>query len=515
MFKNIQKNLLLNHPLLWNSKIIIFGTLALFFHVVFFLLGYSKGEIDFTDPNDYYDYGTDNITTIFVSVLITVLMFIIWLVYYSRNNAFKSFYPKKTLSLYKEWLLILLFCTLNATYTVSFFYAKDLRARNYYSEQEVSKRLEIISLSSLFVEGSFEESNFIIKEVDGQTIRVERDSFQYNNRNYSLKSLLNKQTRSFTYFTALQDSLIESRAKGWLIENKKDSVQWLFKEFFKLSKEHNLVSNITPEKWTELIYDYPEFTKYITVGRTHAENDPIYNYYDGVNNDYDYAVEAVDPDNATIDTLSKTIKIVNGQEYVYSKYYVPYNALAKSYGKISNAYENPEVDFDFILSFLYLSIGLSLCVFSFKVTSGRNWLIAFVSLGVFGIIAGIFSVIIGGSATFPIIYLLLFLALLLHFIVILKTRQSKGISGITLNQMLWIMPALLPTLYFLAYEIIKETSGYNAYVYIAGSHRKEFPQVEWMDHHFHDAISLNILFVFVFLLLLSVQIKKWKGIAEA
>ncbi|MBA9074114.1 hypothetical protein GGR22_002281 [Flavobacterium gossypii] len=516
MFKNIQQKLLLNHPLLWNSKVIVFATLALFFHIIFFLLGFSKGEIDFTDSNDYYSYGTDSFTTISVSVLITILMFIIWLVYYSRNNAFKSFYPKNKLSLFKEWLLILLFCTLNATYAVSFFYAKDLRARNYYSEEEISKRLETITLSSLFVEGAFEESNFTIEEINGKSVRIERDSFKYVNRNYSLKSLLNKQMRSFNYFTGLKDSLIELKAKRWLVENKKDSVQWLFGEFFKLSKEHNLTSNITPEKWTELIYDYPEFTKYITVGRAHTENDPIYNYYDGVDNNYDYAVETVDsPENAAIDTLSKTIKIVNGQEFVYSKYYVPYNALAKSYGKISNAYENPDVDFDFILSFIYLSIGLSLAVFSFKVTSGKNWLIAFVSLGVVGIITGIFSVIIGGSVTFPIICMLVFLSLLLHFVIILKIKESKGISGITLNQILWIMPGFIPLLYFLVFEIIKETSGYNDYVYIYNSKAKQFPQVEWMEQHFHDAITLNILFVFIFLLIISIQIKKWKGIAEA
>lgn len=515
MFKNIQKRFLLTHPLLWNSKVIPFAALTIFFHLIFFFLGYSKGEIDFTDSNEFYDYGVDSMIIVSVSVLITILLFIIWMVYYSRNNAFKSFYPKKKFSLYKEWLLILLFCALNATYAVSFFYAKEFRARNYYSEEEVNKRLEIISLSSLFVEGSFEESNFIIKEENGESIRVERDSFQYANRTYSLKSLLNKQIRSFTYYTSLQDSLIELKAKRWLVGNKKDSVQWVFREFFKLSKEHKLASNITPEKWTELIYDYPEFTKYITVGRTHMENDPIYNYYEGVNSNYDYTVDDVVSENATIDTLSKTIKIVDGQQYVYSKYYVPYNALAKSYGKISNAYENPEVNFDFILSFIYLSIGLSLCVFSFKVTSGKNWLIAFVSLGVIGIITGIFSVIMGGSVTFPIIYMLIFLALLLHFIIILKTKAGKGVSGITLNQILWIMPVFIPALYFLVFEIIKETSGYNAYVYIDGSHKKEFPQVEWMDDHFHSALTLNILFIFIFLFILSVYIKRWKGIAEA
>ncbi|TPD72135.1 GyrI-like domain-containing protein [Flavobacterium microcysteis] len=516
MFVNIQKKLLLTHPLLWNSKIALFSILTLIFHLIFFLLGYSKGSIDFTDSNDFYDYGFDDTIIVFVSVLISIFMFIIWLVYYSRNNAFKSFYPKGKFSLYKEWLLILLFCILNSTFSASFFYAQDLKARNYFSEKELSKRLEIISLSSLFVEGPYRESNFITEQRNGEFVQVERDSFQYGSRNYSLKSLVNKQLKGFTYFNDKKDSLLELKGKRWLIENKKDSIQLLFKEFFKISKEHKLSSNITPEKWFELIYDYPEFTKYIDVGKTSKETSQNYNYYEGVNTDYIDA-DIVTDEAAALDTLSKTIKVVDGQKYVYSKYYVPFNALTKSYGKISRAYENPVVNLEFIMSLFYFSIGLSLCVFSFKITSGRNWLIAFVTLGLFGIISGIISVIISHSMTFPIIYILLFLGLLFYFAIILKAKESKGITGITINQTLWLMPAIIPISYAVLIDILKRTSGYyDSYTYGAnGMERKQFPQIEWLDEHYMHMFGLNIVFVFLFLLLFSMYIKKWKGIAEA
>jgi hypothetical protein len=442
-------------------------------------------------------------------------MFIIWLVYYSRNNAFKSFYPKGKFSLYKEWLLIFLFCTLNFTYAASFFYAQDLKARNYFSEKEVSRRLEIISLSSLFVNGPYRESNFITEYKDGKYIQVERDSFKYGSRIYSLKSLINKKIQGFTYFNDEKDSLMELKGKRWLIENKKDSIQLLFREFFKISKEHNLSSNITPEKWFEQIYDYPEFTKYIDIGRTSKEQSQNYNYYEGVN--IDYIDVEFNPDETVLDTLSKTIKVVGGQEYIYAKYYVPFNALTKSYGKISKAYENPVVNLEFIMSLFYLSIGLSICVFSFKITSGRNWLIAFVTLGLFGIISGIISVIIRYSMTFPIIYILLFLGLLFYFVIILKAKESKGITGITINQTLWLMPAIIPTAYAVLIDILKRTSGYyESYSYGAdGMKREQFPRIEWLEEHYVYMFILNIVFIFLFILLFSIYIKKWKGIAEA
>lgn len=512
MLNNIQKKLLLAHPLLWNTKIVLFSALALVFHLIFFLLGYSKGEIDFTDSNDFYDYGFDDTIIVFVSVLISILLFIVWLVYYSRNNAFKSFYPKGKFSLYKEWLLILLFCILNSTFSASFFYAQDLKARNYFSEEELSKRLEIISLSSLFVEGPYRESNFITEYRDGKYVQIERDSFKYDSRNYSLKSLINKKVQGFTYFNDKKDSLLELKAKRWLIENKKDSVQSLFREFFKISKEHKLSSNITPEKWFDLIYDYPEFTKYINVGKTSKESNQNYYYYEGVNVDYTDA--AIEPADAVLDTLSKTIKVVGGQEYVYSKYYVPFNALTKSYGKISRAYENPVVNLEFILSLFYLSIGISLSVFSFKITSGRNWLIAFVSLGLFAVISGIISVIISHSLAFPIIYILLFLGLVFYFALILKAKESKGITGITINQILWLLPAFIPIAYSILLDILKRTSGYyESHAY--GAERKQFPQIDWLEEHYLHMFALNIVFIFLSLLLFSMYLKKWKGIAES
>jgi len=514
MFKNIQKNQLLKNPLLWNSKIIPFAFFGIIFHIIFFVLGYIQGEISFEEDYRYYNYffNTEDMI-IFTSVLISVFTTIIWLVLYSRNNAFKSFYPKNNLSLFKEWLLILAFFIFNTTFILTYQYGKDVKARSYFSREEIIKRGDIVSGVSLFLNGEFNISEYSTEEkknADGTIdyVQVRVDSFDYNKRKYPIKSLLNKKINSFRIFTDEQDSLRELKIKNWLIEEKKDSIKLLFSNFLKLTKEHNLKANITADQWFNLIYKSPEFDSKIQVG---TSKHPFYsdNYYEDA-----VAVESEYSDaEQQIDTLSQTVKIENGQEQIYSKYYVPFDAIHNSYYSIIKGYEDPDINFESVTFFFCFTICLSIIVFSFKVTSGKNWLIALVSLGIVGITAGIITVLTRYDTAFSIIYVFVFGCLTFYFLVIQSSKTTKGISVITLNQMLWMFPAFFPVIYFIVYETIKEVTGYNAYRYDTEVIR-QFPEVEFMEKYAVHMIAINIVLIFVYMLIMSKQIKKWKGIAE-
>ena len=58
MFATIQKYLLINYPLLWNTKIVPVVFYGLLFHIIFFTLGYFNGSIDFTESENNYGYNT-------------------------------------------------------------------------------------------------------------------------------------------------------------------------------------------------------------------------------------------------------------------------------------------------------------------------------------------------------------------------------------------------------------------------------------------------------------------------
>lgn len=515
MLKNIQKNLLLKNPLIWNSRIIPFALVGIIFQIVFFIAGYIQGEINFEEEyKSYFFFNTEDII-VFTSILISIFTIIIWLVLYSRNNAFKSFYPKSNMSLFKEWLLILLFFAFNTTYTLTYMYGKDVKARSYFSREEIIERSEIISGVSIFLRGELNVSEYSTEErknADGTIdyVQVKVDSFNYNNKKYPIKSLLNKKITSFKIYSTEQDSLRELKIKKWLLYEKRDSIKLLFASFLKISKEHNLKANITAEKWFNLVYKAPDFANYIQVGTSeHSFYNENYDEEVAVANATEYA-EAQNE----IDTFSQIVKIENGYEQLYSKYYVPYDAIHNSYSKIIKAYEDPNVNFESLTFFFCFIICLSIITFSFKVTSGKNWLIALVSLGIVGIISGIISVLIRHETAFSIIYLFVFGCLAVYFLIISSSKSKKGISGITLNQLLWMFPVFFPLVYFIVYEIIKETSGYNDYQYDELV-KKQFPQVEFMENHTIHMLAINIFIIFIFMFVMSRQIKKWKGIPEA
>ena len=56
MFKDIQKKLLLKYPLLWNTKFVPMLIIGVIYHILYFILGYTEGSIDFTgkthDPDN-------------------------------------------------------------------------------------------------------------------------------------------------------------------------------------------------------------------------------------------------------------------------------------------------------------------------------------------------------------------------------------------------------------------------------------------------------------------------------
>ena len=103
MLKKIQNYLLRNYPIVWNTKFIPMGITIIIFNIFFFFFGLFVGE-DFTD---YYNTSTSAKLFKTISYLASILILIIWLIFYLKNNGLKSFYPKNTKKLYLEWLLTL------------------------------------------------------------------------------------------------------------------------------------------------------------------------------------------------------------------------------------------------------------------------------------------------------------------------------------------------------------------------------------------------------------------------
>ncbi|OIQ16885.1 MAG: hypothetical protein BM557_09035 [Flavobacterium sp. MedPE-SWcel] len=507
MFKKTQNYLLLNHPLLWNLKIVPTVAAAIVFHIIFFIIGYVNGAVDFANTPDW-DYDNNSPVVVFFAILLATLSIVLWLVFYFRNNAYKSFYPQNKLSLFKEWMLILLVCVLNCTFSASYFYAKDLKTRSYFNEQEFSRRIDVISISSLFIKGSYKDNGRSFEEVNGEEEWVNYDTFEYNGKKYPLKSLLNKSITDFSYQNHEHDSLNEVRVKNWLVNNQKDSVRWVMGQFIKIANEHNLKSNITADEWLSLVYNYPKFKEDIIIGK--IDSYKINNY-----TDYEYEVEVIDNNSnegPQFDTISNTIKLIDDVYHVYPKHYVPLSQIKKSYKKISSAYVRPDIDIETLLFYLYFSLCLSMAIFSFRITSGKSWLIAIVATGIIGIITGIISIIFSWDDTFFVTWSIIIICLLVYFYSNTYKGLAKDNSAIVLNIILWLTLWLIPIIYTIVRSIYRGI--YRSY---DSEYRviNDFPFLEWLN----DSVSLifysNLILVVIFMYFFTQTIKKWKGKPEA
>jgi len=498
MFKKIQNYLLLNYPLLWNIRVVPATVIMLLIHLLFFGIGYTKGEVDFTKSGLEYDYDGSSGVITFFGVVISILFFIGWIVFYLRNNALKSFYPQNSNSLYAEWLIIAMICIVNCGYSGSFLYGKDVRTRSYFTETEFSRRADIIKMASLFTSGSFNglQSDFMTN--GGEHKDTTAKTVNFKGKDYELTSLINKNLYKFSYRNEKNDSLTEIRVKGWLHDNRKDSVLWLMTEFEKIAKSHNLKANITPDKWLSLVYNYPDFTKFTTVGKIESFPEKY-----GQVQEYDEIAAPIGLEREA-DKLLSSSKTINGISYIYPKYYVPLLQLTTAYGTIYEAWENPDADIDLLKVFLYIGVVLSMFIFSYRVTSGRSWLIGLVSMGLLAIISGGLTIAGNSQQGFPIIWLLIIAFLFAYFATKCTMGFQKGRSAIILNISMWISVAFIPLLY----SLLKNLT-------IASSFNYENPGYLWFLNNEDAMYSLNIIFVAIYMYFFATLIKKWKGLAEA
>lgn len=509
MFKDIQKQLLLKYPLVWNTKLVPMLAIGLLFHLIFFGLGYFDGTIDFSNKTKY-DIAT---FSILFGILFCIIVIILWLVNYFKNNSLKSFYSKSKASLFYEWFQIFAISLVLLTFYLPFSIGKQLHQRSYYSLEETKKRCELISTADIFIDGSFAETEIdslasglidslgnkiVISNKDEMYDEYERnqgykykDHIIFNGKKYDEYSLLNRNVFEFTV-TRENDSLNKIKVMTWLANDNKTEVKSLMSAYLKMLNEHHLKTNLTVEKWLEITYKAPDFNRFLYIK-------PYFEEYE-TNSKYD-----------DYNTVSVKAYEDNGEKY--SKYFMQQSVLKNKYDTVSDAHTNPFFEYEMLLSFLYGALGLSLLIFSFRVTTGKSWLIAIVASGILNIFYGIFSAFSGSGTIY--FYLLVFtiIGMLVYFFLIYSNKKSIQLTRIVLNIMLWSFSAFVPIVYFLILDSFKYkenyySTSYNNYDYY------DDPTYIWLKDHTLEMFSVNFILSVVVLFFLSIIIRNWKGLAE-
>jgi hypothetical protein len=115
--------------------------------------------------------------------------------------------------------------------------------------------------------------------------------------------------------------------------------------------------------------------------------------------------------------------------------------------------------------------------------------------------------IITAGAAFPILWLIITIALFIIFLTICSGKSGKGQSAIILNNLLWLSLWLIPLGIF-----VVETSFTHDYI---NGDRQPNPVKEWVQENITLIMYVNLLWTIVYMFFLAKAIRKWKGIAEA
>lgn len=527
MLKKINNYLLVNYPLIWNTRIIQVLSFMVICHLVFFVLGYNS----LSSLRSLYDYRFryfDNLEINLVAVLIIAIVFILWLIFYLRNNPFKSFYPITKWYLVKEFFIILTTVFLTLPLYNSYTYGKHLKILKLGKNTNPEMDIQVVHQAKCFIPTDFNSyekeqccdsimarerrellkseknkvnenrcSNYIDFEDELTTaIPSPLDSLPPKEYSYlyycSNESHYNYQyedggviTEEITKLTSntykSTNYYINNNNKRWLINKQKDSIQLALDKLLKVCSIYEIKHNVSSKMLTDWCFANSKLEPYNLIN----SND--------YNEEYDRS------------TMYK-----DGIEEAKSDYYLELSNLSTGIEKVKQ--EKGKGFFDQVnwLIYIYFALGISIFVFMFRVTRLKPWLIAIVGSGIVGIIFAIIGQMTRGDF---MLYFYFFFIVITAIMAIywIKNDKRKMASGIGLNWFAYLMGIFLMVI---AAIIIQNTDEIreciNNYWVIV---RPEMPIHKWLKENMETNLQyINIVFILLMMVFVIIPLAyKWQA----
>lgn len=528
MLKNIQKYLLTHYPLVWNIRLLPMAIILVSLHLLLFLIGYLMADDPFGETyRYYYSVVNDSFNSYVTIFLVGVFILIGWLLSIRKYNGFSSFYPRKSIHLYAEWLMILLVCFMIGFLPISYTYGHIMRWKLAATEKECEESLNLLTKIVMFVPSDsykydyeFEKDKHLLiplsdKDRKGLPENLSEDLylFGYNTsanrwipQGYKGRSLLYFSPNKYDYKRgdSIDISLIDE-LKEQLRRGEKEKIQTLLQEFIDLANKKGVKTSITSKEWIDRIYNPPYFP--INDTTLIETTNSTYRYYEIVSIDGgndQFALVYGNRDTVLVDSYN-----------VVDNYYqktlaprVPFDELKRGYERVMDAHTTVHKDVS-ILTLLCacMAFMVAMLVFSSRVTGGKSWLKSFIIFGLLLFTITTLAVIFESTYYFdgffeyvyPFFWVILFFILSIYLILKVHSKDKKGRSKYLLNIMLWLLPTVIPITYVtLIYHYSRHS---HVYSYLN-------------EDYIISVFWFNIIFITILMRLIVVFIRRWKGLPE-
>ena len=142
--------LLERYPIIWNTKLLWMLAIAIGLHLLFFIYGF----LSLSNPESLQSYRAEDIFFksggIFISIIMSILMIVFWLIMMFKNNAFKSFYPTRAWDLVKQFGAYFLIIFISISFYFSFQTGLKTYISQTYNDERFEKDIETANRAAMF-----------------------------------------------------------------------------------------------------------------------------------------------------------------------------------------------------------------------------------------------------------------------------------------------------------------------------------------------------------------------------
>lgn len=447
--------LLERYPIIWNTKILWMLLITVVLHVLFFVFGY----LSLSNPESLQGYNASDVFFenggFLISIILSILLIVFWLIMMFKNNAFKSFYPTTALGLMKQFGAYLIIVFASITFYYSFQAGLNVYIDSTYNDERFEQDIEIANRASLFFShdiydyklnrkkypAAFQEyyceTN---KELIDENKPFITSTFDTNYQFYSLKTIKRNENVE-AYIDSLYDSslFIENLGDGYKNYFFKDEVVDLSGDIVTAQPSYHHFSKVFFQKGRPSYYRYEDDYNYdktksrlsdleirLTAQNSQLleNNDPgeikkLLNNFLSVSNDYrikhnlngDLWFDMVyHPTDFEVKKLIKSRAIEQYYDRIYDEneelsplqeyaerintsYFINTESLNQSFSNIEDI-KNDDLIHESIHVIFWVAFFIALIIFSFRLTGLKSVLFTIITAGVLSIVVGLISVLV-------------------------------------------------------------------------------------------------------------------------
>ncbi|HCS21265.1 MAG TPA: hypothetical protein DIW47_12015 [Bacteroidetes bacterium] len=439
---------------------------------------------------------------ILFSCLLSVVILLIWLVYYLRNNPLKAHYPISKKYMFGEFMLLFLVFFSSATFFLTFRQGIYSQARSMTAHTDLVEEANAINLAFHFI--PIDLDDFLsCRSCDSLKAREERreerlqiyedSQKQGKSINYNYvdnEPLTYSDTLAPSYLNYCQMMILNldeghlinkeensRRAVSWLKGGNKDSVRMALSRLQELLQKYEVFHRFDPIRQADSVFSSPGF----------MIRDWIY-----YNPNYDYEF---------VDTAGHGI--------------INYNDLRYAIGQVEEVREG-FWRYEMLIALLYYSLGAAIVLYSFRMIKARIWFAALIGTGLWAILLGlVFSLSDMEEEGVFSVFLFLFLAFLALAVWLIRGKENKFFSGLTFLWAMWSQLAVFPLIVAFVSETYKYEERVVDTVYGPTVEEVKTPLYTWINDNFENIFTFNLGLFLVLLFLIYIPLaRRWQANPE-